>query len=707
VSRRKQALVAGGVVAIAGMVAYANGLHGPFVFDDPSSITGNATIRHLSDLGAILRTPSSTVTAQGRPVFNLSLAINWALGGKNVVGYHVANVLIHLCAGLALLGLLRRIWRDDVLVPAAIALLWVVHPLQTESVTYTVQRAESLMGLFYLLTLYCFIRYLGGARPPGALAPTALGSESTPGSAQRARRSRSTYAILSVLACYAGMATKEDMCSAPLIVLLFDRTFVSGSFASALRLRWKLYVALASSWLLLAYLIWSTGGNRGGSVGFNTDIAAYDYWLTQFPAIVDYLRLTFWPHPLVFEYGTFWIYHFSTVWLQTVAVGVLLGATLWAVWRRPALGFAGTFFFFVLAPTSLLPGTTQMIVEHRMYLPLAALLAVVIAGLVRLSRPLALAVAGVGAFVCIVLTWQRNEDYRSATGLWELTVQQRPKNVLAHTMLAQALETDGRPDEARQHFLRATELNPKFAMAQEGLGENLAKHGDLIAAIQHYQAALKAKPDYADAHDNLGVALGRQKKWKEAIAEVREALKIKPDYSTAHYNLAGILGESGQKAAAVAEYREALAENPDYAEAAYNLGNTLGDLGQFEAAIAAYRTAIRIRPTYSRAEYNLANTEVQIGARALQQAADEHRPDLRSAALRRFADAVPHYEAALRAQPGDVDAENNLGSTLLELGRLKDAAPHFEAVLRLQPNDPEARENLRRVRAALEQSSPR
>jgi len=673
--------MAGGVVAIAGAIAYANGLHGPFVFDDPSSITGNATIRHLSDLGAVLRTPSSIVTAQGRPVFNLSLAINWALGGKNVVGYHLANVLIHVCAGLALFGILRRIWRDDVLVPAAIALLWVVHPLQTESVTYTVQRAESLMGLFYLLSLYCFVRYAEG--------------------------SGVACACLSVLACYAGMATKEDMASAPVIILLFDRTFLAGSFAAALRLRWKLYLALASSWLLLAYLIWSTGGNRGGSVGFNTDIAAYDYWLTQFPAIVHYLWLTFWPHPLVFEYGTFWIDYLSDVWPQAVAVGILVGATGWALWRRPALGFAGTFFFFVLAPTSLLPGTTQMIVEHRMYLPLAALLAVAVGGLGRLSRPLALAVAAAAAFAFIVLTWQRNEDYRDATGLWELTVRQRPRNVLAHTMLAQSLETDGRSDEARQHFLRATELNPKFAMAQEGLGENLAKRGDLVGAIQHYRAALKSKPDYADAHDNLGVALGRQRKWTEAIAEVRAALEVKPDYSTAHYNLAGILGESGQKAAAVAEYREALVENPDYAEAAYNLGNTLGDLGQFDDAIAAYTTAIRIRPTYARAEYNLANTEVQLGARALQQAEAEHRQDLRSAALRRFADAVPHYEAALRAQPGDVDAENNLGSTLLELGRLKDAAPHFEAVLRLQPNDPEARENLRRVRAALDQSSPR
>jgi tetratricopeptide (TPR) repeat protein len=670
VTGRRQAWIAGGAIAIAGAIAYSNGLHGPFVFDDPSSITGNPTIRHLSDWAAVLRAPQTTVTAQGRPMLNLSLAVNYALGGKEVLGYHLTNVLIHLCAGWALWGILRRIWREDIWVPSAVAVLWVVHPLQTESVTYTVQRAESLMGLFYLLTVFCFI---GGA-------------ESAPGTGRRARRLGSAFAALSVGACFLGMATKEDMASAPVVVLLFDRTFVAGTFAAALRLRWKYYGWLASSWILLGYLIWSTGGNRGGSVGFNLDIGAYDYWLTQFPALLTYLRLAFWPHPLVFEYGTFWIYHLSAVWLQAWVVLMLVAATGWALVRRSAAGFAGFFFFALMAPTSLLPGTTQMIVEHRMYLPLAAVLAVAFGGLARLSRPLAVGVAVAAAVGCIVLTRKRNADYRDAVRLWQITVAQRPSNVLAHTMLAQALDADGRPDEAREHFLRATELNPHFALAQEGLGENLAKRGDLDDAIGHYRAAIHAKADFADAHDNLGVALGRQKQWSEAVAEIHEALRINPEYSTAHYNLAGVLADSGQKPAAVAEYRMALAQNPQYAEAAYNLGNTLGDLGRIEEAISAYQDAIRARPDYAKAEYNLANALVQ---------------------ARRLAEAVPHYQAALRLQPNDPDAENNLGGALWELGRLAEAETHFEAVLRLTPLDPAARENLQKVRAAMAPSAQR
>jgi tetratricopeptide (TPR) repeat protein len=240
------------------------------------------------------------------------------------------------------------------------------------------------------------------------------------------------------------MATKEDMVSAPLIALLLDRTCLAGSFRAALQRRGAYYGALALSWLLLAYLIASTGGNRGGSVGFNLKIQTYEYWLTQFPAVIYYLRAVFWPHPLIFEYGTFWI-------------------------SRPAWGLIGAFFFALLAPTSLAPGTTQMIVEHRMYLPLAAVLAGLGFGGARWARRPTLVVAGLFALVCLVLTWRRNDDYRDAIGLWQLTVQQRPDNVLAHTMLGQVLDEAGRPEEAKEHFDRALQLNPQFKLAQKGL----------------------------------------------------------------------------------------------------------------------------------------------------------------------------------------------------------------------------------------------
>ena len=157
------------LIIAAGIWAYHNSFRGPFIFDDVPAIVENATIRHLWPPWQPLMPPRNiSTTVQGRPIVNLSLAINYALNGFRVWGYHALNLATHIGAGLVLFGIARRTLRQPRLqqrfgeaaemLALAIAILWVVHPLQTESVTYVVQRAESLMGLFYLLTLYGFIR---------------------------------------------------------------------------------------------------------------------------------------------------------------------------------------------------------------------------------------------------------------------------------------------------------------------------------------------------------------------------------------------------------------------------------------------------------------------------------------------------------------------------------------------------------------------
>ena len=207
-------------IVLAGLAAYRNSLHGPFVYLDQAAIRDNPTIRHLWPLSTVLQPPRDRgITVEGRPLVNLTFALNYAAGGGAVRGYHLANLAIHLAGGLLLFGIIRRTLtaRGDaqaVLFAWIAALLWVVHPLTTESVTYLVQRAESLMGLFYLATLYGFIR---GAGSSGA--------------------GRAGWFGLSWLACLLGMATKEVMVSAPLIVFCYDRTFSAGAFVAAWRRR--------------------------------------------------------------------------------------------------------------------------------------------------------------------------------------------------------------------------------------------------------------------------------------------------------------------------------------------------------------------------------------------------------------------------------------------------------------------------------------
>ena len=234
------------LLVVAALAAWANSFHGPFVLDDLPAIDENATIRTLAP-ATVFAPPGDGQTVSGRPLVNFSFALNWAAGGVEVRSYHALNLAIHALAALALFGVVRRTLRsaslaekfgDDATPLAfAIAALWMLHPLQTEAVTYLSQRAESLAGLWLLLTLYAAIR---GAESPSPMR----------------------WHGLAFVACLLGMASKEIMYAAPLLVWLHDRTFFAGTFRAALRRRPWFYASLAATWLLLAWLVKQTG-NRG------------------------------------------------------------------------------------------------------------------------------------------------------------------------------------------------------------------------------------------------------------------------------------------------------------------------------------------------------------------------------------------------------------------------------------------------------------
>ena len=470
--------------------------------------------------------------------------------------YHALNLAIHVVAGLTLFGIVRRtLARRAGAVASSIAfsaaLLWTLHPLQTESVTYVIQRAESLMGLFYLLTLYCFIR---GVEADG--------------------RPRLWF-TLSIAACLLGMATKEVTASAPVIVLLYDRTFVAGSFREAWHRRRWLHLSLAATWLPLAGLVASAGWNRHGMVGFDVGIAPWSYWLTQFEAVTRYLRLSVWPHPLVFEYSTPWVIRLTEVSLYGLLVVGLAVAVLVALWRRPTLGFLGAWFFAILAPTSVMPSRIQMIVEHRMYLPLAAVMTLVAIGIHAAVRSRSWIVFGALAFGLGMLAARRNEDYGSERTIWSDTVAKRPNNAVAHYNLGNAwLEIPGHLDDA---------------MAQ-------------------YEETLRLKPDYAEAHNSLGFAWAQMPgRLDDARAQFEEALRLNPDCVSAHTNLGNVWsGMPGRLNDAIAQYQEALRLRPDYAPGWHSLGVSWFQAGNLSAAAEAFRQELRLSPDDPMAQRALA-----------------------------------------------------------------------------------------------------
>ncbi|HEX2854901.1 MAG TPA: tetratricopeptide repeat protein [Opitutaceae bacterium] len=642
---------AGALVVLATLLAYQNGLRGPFVFDDFPTIVENPTIRRLS---TSLMPPSETgLTVNGRPVVNFSLALNYAFGGIEPRGYHATNLAIHTLAALLLFGVVRRTLLltrlQGAALPLALAIagIWAVHPLQTAAVTYVVQRSESLLGLFYLLTLYAFIRgakchLIDDTLPEGVAT-------------QPIRRHGQKWLVVSVAACALGMATKEVMVSAPLMVLLYDRTFVAGSFGEAWRRRWRFYLALGATWLLLAWLMLGSGA-RGGTAGFGLGVTGWDYAVKQCDAVVHYLRLAFWPKPLVFDYGGMVLVPRGTdVWPQALLLGALAAGTGFALWRgkgetkpgRVALGFMGIWFFAILAPTSSVVPLADTMFEHRMYLPLAAIVTLAVVAIHRLlgrgsPAVFAILVAGLGA-----MTTRRNADYQSELTLWRDTVAKRPENVRAHYTFGSVLFANGQVAEAIAEYEAALQLKPDSAPAHNNLGNALLRTGRIAQALPHYEAALRTAPRSAETHNNLGNALVRLGRAREARAHYETALQLERNFADAHNNLGNVLAQAGEFAGAAKHFEAALHLRPDLADAHANLGNVLAQSG-------------------------------------------------------RAADALPHYEAALRLRPNFVDAHYNFAMALTELRRWPEAAGHYETVLKLRPDHGAARDNLARVQALID-----
>ena len=656
-------IFAGGVLVFAAWAAYANSFSTPFVFDDLKTINQNPTIRHLWPLADVLAAPSYVGSAAGRPIVNLSLAINYAIGGLNPKGYHVTNLLIHALAGLALFGIVRRTLLRPGLrehfggaaVPLAlaVALMWVLHPLQTESVTFVVQRSESLMGLFYLLTFYGFVRAVESAAP---------------------RR----WELFTVAMCLAGMATKEVMVSAPVLVLLYDRTFVAGSFRAAWQTRGRFYLGLAATWLLLAWLV-IKANHRGGAAGFGTGVSAWDYALTQCRAIILYLRLSFWPSPLVVDYGMGVDRSLAAVWPQAMLLVLLVAGTLVALWRRPMVGFLGFWFFAILAPSSsIVPLTTQTIAEHRMYLPLAAVVVLAVLGgyrwLGNRSLPVWLALAVLAGW----LTAVRNQDYRSAESLWRVTVAAQPENARAQTSLGCALAEAGQPLEALAHLEEAVRLMPGYPDAHFNLGNFLFRQGALLAALEHCEAAVRLRPGYFEAYFVLGGVLDRLDRRKEALERYGMAWRIHPDDPGLNEEMGNVLMREKRWGEAAEHYAAAVRSRPESAALQVALGGALGRLGQIEEAIAHFQVAEALDPNSVAVHYNLGSALFQ---------------------LRRFAEAAEHYATVVRLQPEFAEAHNNLGNALVQLGRLDEAQAQYEETLRLKPDYRPARNNLARLQA--------
>jgi tetratricopeptide (TPR) repeat protein len=609
----------------------------------------------------------------------------------NVHGYHVVNLAIHLCSALLLFGLVRRTLslpslRNPLAGIAsacafAVSLIWAVHPLNTEAVVYVTQRTESMMAMFYLLTMYAARRALDSPQ-------------------------RRQWQAVAVCSCAFGMASKEVMVTAPLMVGIYDRVFVFASWRDALLRRWPLYLALATTWGILAVLLWSDP--RPNSAGFATDVGPWTYLLNQAVIICRYLGLAFWPRSLVLYYGPPLPLTLQSVFLPFMFLVLLLLLTGVALLRRPALGFLGVWFFVLLAPTSsLIPITTEVGAERRMYLPLIAIILLVAIGgvlawhdwqRIRLkpdttrAEPWRPASAGpangravhvwapwaiLAAVAALLMTGtiSRNREYESAVSMARTVVARRPMGV-THHLLGMELIAAGQREEGLQQLREAIHTDPR---ARYNLGVQLIQAGELREGIDQLEAFTRAEPTLPQvqpARLTMGGAFAKEKKWPEAIEQFRLVLHADPLNADARRYLAEGLFFQESFDAALPHFLQYLEAKPDDAEALTMLGLIYISKQNLGEAIPTFQRAVTASPRNALARRNLGEALLERGEPG---------------------DAERHARQAATLAPQDAASHDLLGRALAAQGKTREAVVEFRRALEIDPTNASAQEALARM----------
>lgn len=600
-SSPRDLLYVAGVVAVV-ILLYVCTLNVPWYYDDITNIVERP---YFNDFDQLIRLIFSF-----RGISKLSFAINYTVGGLYLPGFHLVNILIHAAAASLLYFILKRLFRDSELFPFLGALLFAVHPVQTHSVTYIVQRMTSLSGLFFLFSLYMYILY----RETGISQNNIIGVR------------RNIFWITAFLSGVLAVFSKEIAVVLPVALCLFDQYFFE-SFSKGWR-KWLLPTLpffivsfLVTFFLFLAPLLKGAGidaiTSTAVTIVSSKNLTPYTYFITQLEVIWTYIRIIIVPYGITLDYCYPVVSKFIS--LRSIVSGTGLAGLLFISWRlrssNPRISFGIAWFFLMLAvESSFIPLDPLFI--HRLYLPIVGIIIVALDLLSRFSkRRYAL------IFICIIIcvyaavTWQRNKLWLDPVAFYEDNLRKAPHSERVRNLLAEQYTFNGREEDAKRLLLEAIRINPGFGSSVVGLSNIYLNEGRRGEAFELLENGLRYNQSDHEIHNSLGSIYSMIGRRGMAEYHLRKAIEIKPDYGKAFCNMGSHYTGLGMWKEAENQYRIALNLSPNDPMIHYNLGVVLLNNGQRESARYEFDQVLKLDPKDKILIYNLALVWIQLGNR--------------------------------------------------------------------------------------------
>ena len=676
------------------MLVYGNTILNSFHFDDIPSILEKPWIRGWDKI------PQFIFSFFQRPLVILSFNLNYAISEFEVWSYHVFNICFHIIASLLVFKFVQQImfflknisntkypylfsW------PYIAALVFALHPLSTQSVTYISSRSSILATIFYLSGLILFFRGFGERKfhkNPGRI-----------------------YFFGSAIFLFLGGVTKEIIVTFPAALFLFHYYFISRESPEkwiSKNLKWIL--------LLLIPLFAGVGYKQFLGGGFLTassaELSSSTWFLTQTSVVpFEYFRKFLFPFNLNLDIsfpilsnwlnpknwmGIFSLGLLITLWIR-ISIGIKKKGP-WEIEKRCA-GFSLAWIFLTLLPTSSFIPLLDAVMEHRTYLPLVgfALLATAILSWAYRtvtslnSNDLPISLVQTGMLLILVLfsmiIIDRNKVWKDELTLWADARQKSPGLVRPYNNLGEAHDKLGNYDQAIGEFKEALKINPKYFFGLNNLGNIYGKQGKYEEAISYFQKALYQKSNYSPAHYNIARAYHLVGKKQEAAESYRKAIQFNPYFEQAFYNLAYLSMELSGFDEAIENFNKFIKMQPNHSRAHFGLGNALMVKGQLDLAMLEYRLSGKLDPTFAFPYMNMANIQMQ---------------------TKNIPAALENYQKALKINPDLSAIHLSLGMIYYQfMNDAPKALGYLKEALRLNPSQ-EGAARLKSLIVELENKQP-